>query len=88
MKCEKCKDSEARLRHAFGYVQCGEGGSRWVRYWFLCLACHKNAKIATEGKQWPLWIFQPDGSLKKSDKTIWPTKGRGYNVELPHPSGG
>lgn len=85
--CDKCKDAEPKVRFHHGYVQCGDGGARFLRYWHLCGQCSQNAREATKGKQHPLWILMGD-DLVLSDKTIWPEeeRGRGYNPALGPPA--
>jgi hypothetical protein len=59
-KCDKCKDQEWRFKWPYGYVSIEGASWKMERHWYLCEACHKNARTATEGKQWPLWYFKSD----------------------------
>jgi hypothetical protein len=77
-KCEKCKESEAVIIWGFGWAQI-PGGSRWIRNWHLCMQCLQNAKIATEGKQWPMYDICADPVLEDGKPvlhTSGPWKGR------------
>ena len=95
--CQRCDDgTPARHRYHFGYVQVVPG-VRYLRFWFLCTECLKNAKIKNDGKQHPMWQVvtthdedgKPNGiKLESTDKLIWPDaeKGKTYGHQLSHPS--
>ncbi len=75
MICDKCKDAGGVHRTHFGYV-CIPQGSRWLRYWYLCTQCFENFKIATEGKQHPIWDYLLRPKLDKDGNEQFDAKGK------------